>query len=50
MITEMFIRQLRKPEKATNADEAIDVKTNLELRALSYGDYPRLAKGDNVNM
>jgi len=38
----------KTPENAKKSDEAIDVKTNLEMRALTNRKYPPLAIGDNV--
>ena len=38
----------KTPANAKKSDEAIDVKTNLEMRALTNRKYPPLAIGDNV--
>ena len=40
----------KTPENAKKSDEAIDVKTNLEMRALTNRKYPPLAIGDNVKV
>ena len=40
----------KTPANAKNSDEAIDVKTNLEMRALTNRKYPPLAIGDNVKI
>ena len=38
------------PENAKKSDEAIDVKTNLEMRALTNRKHPPLAIGDIVKI
>ena len=40
----------KTPENARKADEAIDVKTNLEMRALTNRKYPPIAIGDTVKI
>ena len=40
----------KTPENARKSDEAIDVKTNLELIALTNRKYPPQAVGDNVKI
>ena len=40
----------KTPENAKKSDEAIDVKTNLEMRALTNRKHHPLAIGDNVNI
>ena len=40
----------KTPDNARKSEEAIDVKTNLELRALTNRKYPPLAIGDNVKI
>ena len=40
----------KTPENARKSEEAIDVKTNLELRALTNRKYPPVAIGDNVKI
>ncbi len=40
----------KTPENARKSDEAIDVKTNLEMRALTNRKYPPLSIGDNVKI
>ncbi len=38
----------KTPENARTSGEAIDVKTNLQMRALTNRKYPPLAIGDTV--
>ncbi len=40
----------KTPENARKADEAIDVKTKLEMRTLTNRKYPPLAVGDTVKI